>query len=920
MKRIILLILSVIVSFPCLYAQTPEASRMYNEIKSDRKKLQGYVETGFAGIDSTSVHDLAVLLYRDNDYKSAGACWEVALTKVKKYGKAYEQILEALSLVYLELNDINKIDWLMQVVEDYNQHEMQKNRTDYKSMLDRAQLFFNKGDEASAREYVKRSMDMCRDDNELAYVEENYARMLFIIGDSESASLYYYSAAKRLKSVGGSPESQGELLYKSALSCIISSKYTVAEARAREAIDCLADCDSQDGIAIRISCISVVAKALFCQQKYEAARPYYKSVLDSYSSMNPGTEKHAVALENMASNEVCLKQYDYAEDCYQQALDIYKSLGLDTKYSNTFSSLLVCRRKSGNNESADAMEPEAKKQRDNVSKQILDKELDGLEITRKYLSSNVYANSLCTIGGCYFGLGQYQQAADYYCQYVGILREMLRETFVVMDEKDRQRIWSKHYDNFDMILYEVTTLPEESLLDMYISTMYDMELLSKGILLSSSIEFGKVLNESGREDLVAIYEKLKENHKQIDQLQRSDSQQNIEKVLSLKQENIPLTNQLMNGCKEVRDYTNYLSYTWKDVQDALSDSDVAIEFVTLKASYSARDTFLAALVLKSTGNPQLVIVSTEAILRSLSSKDDLYDNPSYYKYIWGRLQQYIEGNGKIFFAPNNLLASIAIENLIDQDAPVFEKREVYRLSSTKELCKGRGPASWKTISIFGDIDYNSANASETKGGMAFGSLVYGAEEVDGIVNQIEGRIKPIVYRDSSATEKQFYELSNNCPDILHISSHGKYAGTEATKVEDAMRYSILALSGANRTRTDASNDGIVRASDVAEMNLRNCDLVVLSACESGLGGLGADGVFGLQRGFKNAGANSILMSLKPVYDESTSKLMIAFYAALAEGMTKREALVHAQKTLRENPLYQQGKFWAPFIILDALPN
>ncbi|MGM9736034.1 MAG: CHAT domain-containing protein [Candidatus Cryptobacteroides sp.] len=447
-----------------------------------------------------------------------------------------------------------------------------------------------------------------------------------------------------------------------------------------------------------------------------------------------------------------------------------------------------------------------------------------------------------------------------------------------------------------------------------------MELISKGILLSSSIEFGKVLNDSGREDLLAIYEKLKENHKRIDQLQSSSSQQDLELLLSLRQENIPLTNQLMNGCKEVRDFTDYLSYTWKDVQKSLSDGDVAIEFVTLKASYSDRDTFLAALVLQATGMPQMVIVSSKAILNALAAKDDLYDNPSYYKNIWGRLQPFIEGNGRIFFAPNNLLASIAIENIIDKDAPIFETRKVYRLSSTKELCKGRLRVSPESISIFGDIDYNSETASQTKGGMAFGSLAYGAEEVDGIVNQIEGKFRPMIYRGSLATEKQFYELSNDCPDILHVSSHGKYAGTESTRVEDAMQYSLLALSGANRISMDGANDGIVSASDVAEMNLRNCDLVVLSACETGLGGLGADGVFGLQRGFKNAGVNTILMSLKPVYDESTAKLMIAFYAALADGMTKREALVHAQRTLRENPSYRKGKYWAPFILLDALPE
>ena len=96
MKRLFVFLLTICSVAVGIYAQTADASRMYKEIKADKHRLDEYIDKGFAGVDSTSVHDLAVLLYYDKDYKSAGACWEVALTKVTKYGKAYEQILEAL--------------------------------------------------------------------------------------------------------------------------------------------------------------------------------------------------------------------------------------------------------------------------------------------------------------------------------------------------------------------------------------------------------------------------------------------------------------------------------------------------------------------------------------------------------------------------------------------------------------------------------------------------------------------------------------------------------------------------------------------------------------------------------------------------------------------------------------------------------
>ena len=81
--------------------------------------------------------------------------------------------------------------------------------------------------------------------------------------------------------------------------------------------------------------------------------------------------------------------------------------------------------------------------------------------------------------------------------------------------------------------------------------------------------------------------------------------------------------------------------------------------------------------------------------------------------------------------------------------------------------------------------------------------------------------------------------------------------------------------------------------------------------------LGDDGVFGLQRGFKNAGVRSLLVSLSEVADASTADMMIAFYRHLADGsgLTKREALRRAQKEIRA--AYPGDDTWASFILIDS---
>ena len=102
------------------------------------------------------------------------------------------------------------------------------------------------------------------------------------------------------------------------------------------------------------------------------------------------------------------------------------------------------------------------------------------------------------------------------------------------------------------------------------------------------------------------------------------------------------------------------------------------------------------------------------------------------------------------------------------------------------------------------------------------------------------------------------------------------------------------------------------------MNLGNVDMVVMSAGESGLGETSGEGVFGLQRGFKLAGANTLLMSLWKVDDEATKLLMTEFYKNYLSGKSKRHSLQLAQQSLRNNPEYSDPKYWAAFILLDGI--
>lgn len=188
------------------------------------------------------------------------------------------------------------------------------------------------------------------------------------------------------------------------------------------------------------------------------------------------------------------------------------------------------------------------------------------------------------------------------------------------------------------------------------------------------------------------------------------------------------------------------------------------------------------------------------------------------------------------------------------------------------------------------------------------------------------------------TEASFKALDGKGKRIIHIATHGFYFDDSIKDIayiermssvskydydNKAMFRSGLLFSGADyawngEINTENVDDGILTAQEISNIDLTGLDLVVLSACDTAHGEMNSDGVFGLQRGFKKAGANSILMSLWKVDDDATGQFMSAFYHYLIHGNSKVDALKSAQKYLRSNPKYSDPQYWAGFVLLDGL--
>ena len=168
------------------------------------------------------------------------------------------------------------------------------------------------------------------------------------------------------------------------------------------------------------------------------------------------------------------------------------------------------------------------------------------------------------------------------------------------------------------------------------------------------------------------------------------------------------------------------------------------------------------------------------------------------------------------------------------------------------------------------------------------------------------------------------------PSVLHIATHGFFLaddrrgndesnvkntrlGKWVGQVESPLLRSGLALAGANRAAT-GDDDGILTALEVTGLDLWGTKLVVLSACDTGVGEVkNGDGVYGLRRALVLAGTESQLMSLWPVSDRSTRDLMIGYYKLLTKGQGRGEALRQVQLEMLKNKSHRHPYYWASFI-------
>lgn len=865
--------------------------------------------------------------YLIDDYPNGTKYWELALPFEEKYSDKYGHMIQGMAMMYEAMGNTEGVARMMKLIQENNDFELTKPCEDVKCMLERGTYFASIGDNSTAKEWYLQAVNAAEGDNKIE-AQETYGRFLAMtMRDYTTGAEHQLAAAKLRKTLHGENEDYFMSLNTAGLYSFFGKQH-------QQAIDCFAPVaayyrqfDSPSARSNVAKCEKNMGNSYNALRNHDKAIECFRHVVDYYETYDQASEDYPKAIERLATAEKFNKDYDNAIAHYKQAMAIFEERNMMEAYGETASELQLCYYYAGINEEVDTKEDQVKAQRYAKLDQLIKEEQENLQLTHDYLGELVYARSLGTIAGCYNLKEEYANAINYYQQYMNAIRSALQSEFSMQGETERMATWNEEKNEIQELKELLVNLPvgNEALIDDLTALVYDAALLSKGILLNSSIAFEKVLADNGNPQLQTLYKKIKTNIAEIERLRiEAQTDDDLETIVALTQENHSLQLQLYKGCKELADFTDYIAYTWKDVQNALGDSDIAIEFLAIEEGPFDDENYMAALVLtKDRPYPIAVPICNLAEVKVMSTFEQLYELDG---MVWSNIGKLLEGKQRIYFSADGDFNHIGIEYLKYNGKPLSEQYEVYRLSSTKELCMRHQRPHMDYIALFGDISYDekatlSENTDNSLLAMRqvdsrFDPLKSTQRELDDIAAILKTPSTTITkLAKTEASQTAFLKLSGSKVNLIHIATHGAYLPSDKQTEAESMQNSILAFAGANDY--EETHDGILTAADIAKMNLRQCDLVVLSACETGLGKLGDDGVFGLQRGFKNAGVRTLLMSTKKVYDQTTADMMVSFYRHLTEGLSMRESLVKAQLELRDAG-YSDAKYWASFILLDAI--
>ena len=602
--------------------------------------------------------------------------------------------------------------------------------------------------------------------------------------------------------------------------------------------------------------------------------------------------------------------------------------------------------------------------------------LEALDIRRKTLGKShpKYAETLRKLASLHWHLGEISEAKDIYKDLFDNYFDQINNYFAILSEDEKASFF---FNKLKPSFEEFNNFAIENRVDNpeLIGDMYNYQLRTKGLILSSTNKVHAQILSSGDSSLIKRYDAWIVTKEQLSKVMATAGQKenDLDVADSLRTAANQMERELSLASDQFAKTFDRQPITWQQVRNRLKPGEAAIEIVRYRdyspansGSYS-NEVHYAGLVIRhdTVVRPQVVIIPSGLVLetRYLANyrnavRFKVEDHYSYNQY-WKPLTPVLEGIQKLYFSPDGVYNIVSLNSLLNPETQKFIIEEIFLefVTNTNELVKtkkesrqtgnayligfpnyNRGMSEADSSQQSGSNEELDRSARGTRGGMRglrgtlsryirsnalLADLPGTKREVETIaVLHESANHHNEVLMENEAAEENLKKLVN--PKTLHIATHGFFLDDEPPPsreggyVDNPLLRSGLILAGANSflmgEEHHPNEDGILTAYEAMNMTLDETEIVVLSACETGLGTVSnGEGVYGLQRAFRVAGAKAIIMSLWQVDDDATQELMTQFYTFWLESNDKHDAFYKAQLALKEK--YPAPFYWGAFIMV-----
>ena len=839
-------------------------------------------------------------------------------------------------------------------------------------LMQEAMRLYQQGQYAEAIPYAEKALVIC--EKTLGHEHPVTAMALNILAEfcratgsyDKAEPLLKRSLAIKEKALG--PEDPSTALSLSSLAALYYNMgaYEKAEPLYRRSLEI---CEKVLGPEDPTTATTLNRLALLYQtvSAYDKAEPLYKRSLAIYEkALGPEHPHTATALNNLAGLYYKTGASDKAEPLLKRSLSINEK-AVGPEHPKTATSLNNLARLYQSTGSYDKAEPLYKR---------------SLAIFKKALGPEhpTTADSLNNLAELYAVLGRSREALALFEQAQGIDKKQIDQILGFTSEAQQTQFLATKEGWFLAYL----SLIRQSFPDnpKAIKNALDVWLARKGILLETQKRIQGVLAGEDNTKAREIFADLTRVRQELARLVLGDPgkegpQAYQKRITELTAQKETLQGQLSRLSQAFAQHRKTRIATTSAVASSLPKGTALIEIARIvdcdfKTSKFVASRYIAFVLSPGKGfkvalvdlgdadNIDQKVATFKKSLGNSKTPPDLLAKQSndLYRLIFTPLTSALGESKQIFLSPDGSLNLIPFEVLRDDKGRYLIETHTFRYVSAGRDIAGYGMIKEKgqKAILLGDPDFDLAagqaspdkektvTRSRNMQGLSFSRLPGTKEEVEAIA-AILGSSASNIYTGEAARESVLMQKKN--PRILHLATHGfflsdqdwsslmdeksrgitvigkdKPAPKKPVRIENSFLRSGLALAGANRSLAqEGVTEGILTAEKILGLNLRGTDMVVLSACDTGMGDVkNGEGVYGLRRSFTQAGAKSLVMSMWEVPDVETKELMVAFYKNLQSGkMNRAEALRQAALKQRQTVKSRYGNdnpyYWGAFVFL-----